>query len=127
MREDLEATAALARRFFDSVEAGDIEAVAACYADDAAIWHNTDGLTQTKAENLKVLKLFTRYIADIRYQDRRLNVFRGGFVHQHRLTGRRPDGVAVELPATLICAVQDGRITRLDEYFDSAHEATFRG
>ncbi|MFC3067703.1 nuclear transport factor 2 family protein [Phenylobacterium soli] len=122
-----ESIAALAKRFFDAVEAGDIETVAACYADEAAIWHNTDGLAQTKDQNLKVLKGFTRHIGEIRYRDRRLDVFPGGFVHQHRLTGRRPDGVEVELPATLVCRVKDGRITRLDEYFDSAHEARFRG
>lgn len=124
MSEGMEA---LAKRFFDAIEAGDVATVAACYADDVTVWHNTDGAAQTKAENLKVLGAFTTHFADIRYEDRRLAVFPGGFVHQHRLTARRADGVALELPAAIVCAVANGRITRLDEYFDSAHEAPFHG
>ena len=32
----------------------------------------------------------------------------------------------VRLPCAIICQVEDGKITRLDEYFDSAHVAEFR-
>jgi ketosteroid isomerase-like protein len=53
---------ALARRFFDAIEAGDVEAVAACYADEAVIWHNPDGLANTKAENVATLANFVRFI-----------------------------------------------------------------
>ena len=54
-------------------------------------------------------------------------IFPGGFVQQHVLTGtRRHDGVAVRLPCAIICQLEEGRIKRLDEYFDSAHVATFR-
>ena len=52
-----------------------------------------------------------------------LRVFDGGFVQQHELRGVRQDGVAVRLAACIVCAVEDGRITRLDEYFDSAQLA----
>lgn len=115
----------LARRFFDAIEAGDVEAVSGCYADDAVIWHNTDGLANTKAENVATLTNFIRYIPERRYQDRRLTVFPGGFVQQHRLVGRRGDGVEVELTACIVCAVADGVITRLDEYFDAAQVAAW--
>lgn len=127
MGTNTDQVAALAKRFFDSIEARDIEGVAACYADDVVIWHNTDGKVEDKSRNLKVLGRFTAHIKGIRYDERRLSVFPGGFVHQHVLRGQRPDGVAVELPAAIICAVRDGRITRLDEYFDSAQVATFTG
>lgn len=123
---DHAATAALAQRFFDAVEAGDIDAVGACYADDVVIWHNTDGLNNTKAENLQTLAGFAKHISDRRYTERRVSVFDGGFVQQHVLLGVRPDGEHVSLPCAIICAVKDGVITRLDEYFDSAHVAEFR-
>ena len=42
---------ALAKRFFAAVTAGDIKAVRACYAEDAIIWHNTDGISQSVDEN----------------------------------------------------------------------------
>ncbi|MDR3513009.1 MAG: nuclear transport factor 2 family protein [Caulobacteraceae bacterium] len=117
---------ALAEGFFNAIEAGDIEAVRASYAPDAKIWHNTDELATSVAENIETLTGFTQRIRERRYRDRRLAVFEGGFVQQHVLHGVRADGVAVSLPACLVCLVEDGRITRLDEYFDSARVAIFR-
>jgi ketosteroid isomerase-like protein len=116
---------ALATRFFDAIEAGDAATVADCYADDVAIWHNTDRQIETKADNVKTLSGFIRHIPTRRYEDRRLTVYPGGFVQQHLLAGVRPDGKRVELPACLVCAVADGRITRLDEYFDSEQVAAW--
>jgi ketosteroid isomerase-like protein len=108
------------------VEAGDIDGLVACYAPDAAIWHNTDGLEQTPAQNGETLKGFVTRISDRRYGERRVRAFAGGFVHQHVLTGVRQDGAVLTLPACIVCEVEDGKITRLDEYFDSAHVAAFR-
>ena len=118
---------ALAARLFDAIEAGDIEAVADCYAPDVVIWHNTDGVGQTREENLKTLAGVIRLLPERRYQERRLEVFDGGFVHQHVLAGVRADGAHVSLPAALICQVRDGKITRLDEYLDSGQVAAFVG
>jgi ketosteroid isomerase-like protein len=119
-------TAQFVARFFDAIEAGDIDAVAACYADDVVIWHNTDGLSSSKAENLQVLAGFVKHTPFRRYEDRRVAVFPGGFVQQHVLKSARRDGSEVALHAAIVCAVKDGRITRLDEYFDSAELAAWR-
>jgi len=122
-----EAIRALAKRFFDCVEAGDVDGLVACYASDARIWHNTDRLEQTPSDNEATLKGLVKRIGERVYADRRLQVFPGGFVQQHVLQGvRLHDGVRVELPACIVCEVKDGRITRLDEYFDSAGVAEFR-
>ena len=119
--------AALAKRFFDCVETGDVDGLVACYAPDAVIWHNTDGVEQTPAENARTLRGFVARIAERVYDERRVAVFEGGFVHQHLLRGVRLDGVRVSLPCCIVCQVRDGRITRLDEYFDSAQVAEFIG
>ncbi len=111
---------ALAKRFFDAIEAGDVETVADCYAEDAVIWHNTDGIETSKTDNLKVLSQFVKYLPGRRYEDRRTHAIPGGFVQQHRLTRPRPDGTTAEVTACIVCRVEDGRITRLDEYFDQA-------
>ncbi len=110
---------ALAKRFFDSIERGSIDAVLGIYAPNAVIWHNTDSQETTPAENAAVLADFIERISERRYENRRLDVFPGGFVHQHVLTGVRRDGRRLRLQACLICRVEGGRITRLDEYFDS--------
>ena len=53
--------------------------------------------------------------------------FEGGAVQQHVLRGtRRSTGEEVALHACVVIAVDDqGRISRLDEYFDSAEAARF--
>ena len=124
---DETAIRALAKRFFDCVETGDINGLVACYAPDARIWHNTDRQEQGPEDNRKTLAGMVTRIDDRVYADRRLEVFAGGFVQQHVLQGtRRHDGMRLELPACIVCAVTNGRITRLDEYFDSATVAEFR-
>lgn len=118
---------ALAARLFDAIERGDIETMRGCFAQDAEIWHNTDELIVTPDQTVQVLSGMVARIKDRAYADRQVNIFPGGFVQQHVLQGKRThDDVVVRLPCAIICRVADGRITRLDEYFDSAHVAEFR-
>ncbi len=117
----------MARRFFDAIEAGDIETMRSSFAPDAEIWHNTDEQIVTRDQTAQTLTGMVARIKDRKYADRQLTAFPGGFVQQHVLTGVRVhDDVAVRLPCAIICTVDNGRITRLDEYFDSAHVAEFR-
>lgn len=116
----------LATDFFDAIERGDIEAVQRIYAEDAVVWHNTDNLKQPVSENLKTLANFIKHVPERRYTDRRLDVFDGGFAEQHLLKARLANGKEVSLAAAIICKVSNGRITRLDEYFDSAALAAWR-
>jgi ketosteroid isomerase-like protein len=118
---------ALAQRFFDAVEAGDIETAGSYYAPGVVIWHNFDNVEQTKEQNLAILAAIPRRLGDRVYADRRVEVFAGGFVQQHVLHATRMfDGARLAMPAVIICRVKDGKIVRLDEYLDSAHVAEFR-
>ena len=97
------------------------------FTPDAEIWHNTDELIVTPAQTAQTLTGMASRIRDREYADRQLTVFPGGFVQQHVLKGVRVhDGVSARLPCAIICKVENGKITRLDEYFDSAHVAEFR-
>lgn len=69
----------------------------------------------------------TKNIAGLRYEDVRRHATPSGFVQQHVLRGTAPSGAPLEVPACIVCAVANGRITRLDEYLDSAHVAVLRG
>ncbi|NYF31620.1 nuclear transport factor 2 family protein [Sphingopyxis sp. JAI108] len=118
---------AMAQRFFDAIEAGDIETMRESFTPDAEIWHNTDELIVTRDETAQTLTGMVARIKDRKYADRRLTTFPGGFVQQHVLTGKRVhDDGEVRLPCAIVCKVENGKITRLDEYFDSAHVAEFR-
>ena len=127
MTDSVQSIETLAKRFFDAIEAGDIAAMRASLADDAAIWHNTDELVVTPDQTAQTLTGMVARIKDREYAERRLTTFPGGFVQQHVLKGRRThDDGEVRLPCAIVCKVENGRITRLDEYFDSAHVAAFR-
>ena len=118
---------AMAQRFFDAIEAGDIETMRESFTPDAEIWHNTDELIVTRDDTAQTLTGMVARIKDRKYADRRLTTFPGGFVQQHVLKGKRVhDDAEVRLPCAIICKVEGGKITRLDEYFDSAHVAEFR-
>jgi ketosteroid isomerase-like protein len=114
---------ALAERFMAAVETGDMEAARTCYAPDARIWHNNDGVEQTVEQNLKVLGWVARKLPGRRYVVSRREVLSDGFMQQHVLEANLPDGTAWSMPACVIVRAKDGRITRLDEYLDSAHSA----
>ncbi len=121
---DDDAIEALADRFFAAIEAGDLAAVEALYAPSAQIWHNTDGVTQDVTGNLRVLGWMATHVEGLAYTEVRRSRIDGGFVQQHVCTGTAPDGERFALPACLVVRVDDaGRISRLDEYLDSAHVA----
>jgi len=114
----------VADRLFKSIERGDIDGVRAVYAADAKIWHNNDGQTQTPDENLRVLKWVIDNIDERSYTEARCQATPTGFVQQHVMRGRlKASGKQFALPACIVCVVNGGKITRLDEYLDSAHVA----
>ena len=117
----------VAERLFEAIPKGDLEAVRALYAPDAQIWHNHDGIVQDPAANLQVLGWVVKNIRGIRYEEVRRQATPTGFVQQHVMRGTAPGGKAFELAACIICTVVDGRITRLDEYLDSAQLSALAG
>jgi ketosteroid isomerase-like protein len=111
---------AFADRFIDAIERGDVEAVRACYAPDARIWHNTDKVEQTVEQNLKSVAWFGRKLPKRNYRVLRREALKDGFLQQHVLEAEMPDGGLWSLSACVVVRMQGGLITRLDEYIDSA-------
>ena len=114
-------TLEFAERFLGAIEHGDVATVRACYALDAKIWHNNDEIEQTVDQNVRVLEWFMRKLPDRRYRVIRRQALPDGFLQQHVLEATLPDGTPWRLPACVVVRIQDGLITRLDEYLDSAH------
>jgi ketosteroid isomerase-like protein len=117
----------LADRLFKAIEAADIDAVRDLYAPDAVIWHNNDGVEQTPEQNLRVLQWVVDNLKDRSYDDVRRTVTPTGFVQQHVLRFTRADGTRQEIPACIVVTCDGDKITRLDEYLDSAHIARITG
>lgn len=116
----------LADRFMRAIETGDMDTVRACYAPDARIWHNNDGLEQTVEDNARVLAWVTRHLPNRRYEIKSRHTFEGGYVQQHVLHGTLNSGQPFSMPACLVVTVTNGKIARLNEYLDSAHTLPLR-
>ena len=110
----------VAARLFAAVEGGAVAAIAQLYAPEAVIWHSHTGATQTAEENVQILGMVTKRLRGLRYEEVRRQRTERGFVQQHVLRARGPEGQLVELRACMVCDVVDGQITRLDEYLDGA-------
>ncbi|ENZ83519.1 MULTISPECIES: nuclear transport factor 2 family protein [Caulobacter] len=115
-----------AKRFVAAIQDGDGEAVRAFYAPDAKLWHNTDNIEQTVDQNLKVLAWFVKTLPDRFYRVLRVEALPDGFVQQHILEATLPNGEKWAMDACVVVKIENGLITRLDEYLDSAKSAQLR-
>src|SRR3546814_14392065 len=82
----------MAKRFFDAIEAGDIETMQDSFTPDAEIWHNTDELIVTPAQTAQTQTGMVARNQAREYAARLLTAFPGGFVQQH---GLRPAELCV--------------------------------
>jgi uncharacterized protein len=112
------ATRALAAEFMAAVRAGDAERLRSVYSADVAIWHTFDGVEQNSEQNIRTLLWMHRHVSGLRYEEIRVSATEDGFVQQHVM---RADEPAFEAPCMLRAWCATGRITRLEEYVDSAH------
>jgi len=70
--------------------------------------------------------MVTRIVRDWEYDVWYREATETGFVQQHILRGLLPNGEKLALPVCIIFQINDGQITRLDEYFDSANAAQLK-
>lgn len=117
-------TDTIASEFFAAIERGDLDGVRELYSPDAEIWHNVTGRSQTREENLALLRYFTGRVAELKYEVLAREFFQGGFVQRHILHGKLESGGLIAAPVCLVVHVSGGRIERLFEYLDPA---TVRG
>ena len=120
-------TDAVADALFAAIEAGDVDAIAELYDPAVEVWHNTDGVAEDRDANLRTLGWVVENLTDRRYEEIRRHPVPGGFVQQHVLRVTTASGRRVAVPACMVVAVEGGRITRIEEYLDSAHVAALVG
>lgn len=120
-------TGQLADLLLDSIVAIDVDTLRErVYAADVVVWHNFDGVEQTRDQNLATLSWLGRHVTNLRYEEICRHLTDTGFVQQHVLRGTTREGVELDVPACVIVTVADGRIARIDEYLDTAQVAALR-
>jgi ketosteroid isomerase-like protein len=113
-------TDTIASEFFAAIERGDLDAVRELYSPEARIWHNVTGQSQTREDNLSLLRYFTGRVSERRYEVLAREFFPGGFVQRHVLHGKLESGELVAAPVCVVVHVSRGKIERLFEYLDPA-------
>lgn len=110
----------VARRFMSALDVADADTVRDVYAPDARIWHNFDDKVQTVDQNIESMHWLHSKLSNVDYDVQSLVAIEGGFLQQHILRGTLASGKEFALHACAICKVENGRITELEEYLDTA-------
>ena len=124
MRRDAQ-TLELCDRFFDAIEQKDYDTLERCYAPEAVVWHSHDCLYESRESNLAMLKAGIESDRKMRYKNRRIRVFEGGFVQQHTLKVTYENGFEGTMDVCFIGYVRNGMISRAYEYFDTGQVDKF--
>jgi uncharacterized protein len=110
----------IANRFFAALLTGDGPALNRLFAPGAIFWQNFDGREIPRAEFLPGWAGLATSVTGLRIEDVRRTGTPTGFVEQHTLAGTTTLGESFAIHGCFIATVADGRITRLNEYLDSA-------
>jgi ketosteroid isomerase-like protein len=110
---------AIAKRFIEVASARDIEGMRSLYAPDMVMWHNTDCIELSADDHLTTYKSNTAPLKSIVYSDVRIMPTDDGYVQQHLITADLGEGREMKIACCVVARVKDGKITRLDEYYDS--------
>lgn len=110
----------LVDRLLDAFGRYDAEALAPLLAPGMRRWVNITEQEQDGAATIAHLELEAQHIADAHFEVRQQVATDEGFVLQIVVEGTTKGGVAFRVPACLVVAVDDGLITRIDEYADIA-------
>lgn len=121
--DDSHPHARIARQLIERLLSRDVDGVAALYTDDMTAWRNSDGRTLVKKQALKVVRILTGNLPDLRYDDVCITPTMSGYVQQHTMKCTAPNGQPVEARVCMIATLRDGRIAHVDEYMDSAQMA----
>lgn len=119
MTQDRQELMRLAQFWATVSEEHNVEKFATILHDDFVMWYNFDPQDRTREEFIQTLKSAHAMFENQRNEDLKITLTDDGFVLQATMTGIL-DGKAISSPYCLITQVQDGKVIRGDEYFDTA-------
>ena len=112
----------IAEAWTDAITAGDRVRIEGLLTEDFVMWRNVTGAVQGRSEFVDLAARLSDVLPGFRYEKAKRIATDEGFVQQHVVAGQGPSGKPFEAPACIICQTRDGRISRMDEYYDSAHD-----
>ena len=104
---------------FAAITDGDIDGVAQTFDEQIAVWHNVTDRAVDRDMSLAILSHFVKTVDERRYEILERHHWPGGAMQRHIVHGRIGEE-PFYAPVSISFAIRDGRITRIDEYVDSA-------
>jgi Xaa-Pro aminopeptidase len=98
----------------------DLDAADRLYADEVIVWHNYDGVDCDKATSLKTISTIHETYTEFGIRDVRRDYLPDGYVQRCVYTAVTPDGTSEAIDAMMRVWVSNDRITRIEEYTDTA-------
>ncbi len=111
---------AVGKRLLAALEADDADEMRACCAPDVVFWNNLDA-ERGIDEVVTLHEAERRHVPDLHFEDVRLRPTDTGYVQQATIRGTTVRGDDVRIPLCAVVAVDNGRITRLEEYVSISH------
>ena len=108
----------VANRFFDGLLEGDLAALQAACASGSILWINLTEQERALEDSLPGFAALRSKVPDLRMENVRRRGIPGGFLEQHVLIGTLPDGEQLHVAGCFVGTVENGRISRLEEYVD---------
>ncbi|NHF65596.1 nuclear transport factor 2 family protein [Xanthomonas hortorum] len=117
---------AVAEQFSAAITSLDADAVAQLYTDDLVVQSNASNDTQTKDQNIAMLRVIFGIESEHGYHDIERIPTPDGFVQIHTFKPVFTDGSSGgEARVCMVAQVRDGKICRLREFLDGAQVGVF--
>ena len=109
----------LAAALFEAFEKGDVAAARSLCTEDMVAYQNL-GPAMDLDSLMQFSAAVSRVVQDFHYEDARRSATETGFVEEHNVCGKLPDGSDMKLAACVVADLRDGKVSHLREYVDTA-------
>jgi ketosteroid isomerase-like protein len=112
----------LAEELTAAFEQGDLATIDRIYHPRFILWRNINDVEDDRAKGIQAVANLHKSFSRIVQKNLKRSYFDGGYVQQFVFSGVTFDGSTMEGPMCMVILVEDGRILRIDEYYDSAQD-----
>jgi ketosteroid isomerase-like protein len=112
----------LAIELTTAFENGDLQTIERIYAPNFILWRNTDDREEDRAGGIQSIVNLHKSFSSIRLERLKRHFFDGGYVQQFVFSAMTHEGTAMSGPMCMVILIEDGRILRVDEYYDSTQD-----
>lgn len=113
----------IAKQIERSAVDADVEILRAVYAEGAVYYSALADAEMSVEDNLQSLQAVFGVAEKFWYEDIRITGTEKGYVDQHYACVKLRSGTGVRVPAVMVVTVENGLVTRLDEYLEGAAAA----